>query len=138
MVVDIEHVAISSAAAILHLSQPSSSSSGLKRSGAYTLEKLQASSSDVFQIVAPVALLSLIIVVRYAVLFLIIYIYLILNQNTPPPEVPLSVAQSSVYSEVSNTPTNIMLEDQSSNDEDIDHSLTGDHSSSVTVMPVEL
>ena len=112
---------------------------GKKKSGAYTLEELQAaSSSDVFQIVAPVALLSLIIVVRYAVLFLIIYIYLILNQNTPPPEVPLSVAQSSVYSEVSNTPTNIMLEDQSSDDEDIDHSLTGDHSSSVNVMPMEL
>ena len=59
MVVDIEHVAISSAAAILHLPHPSSSSSGLKKSGAYTLEELQAaSSSDVFQIVAPVALLS--------------------------------------------------------------------------------
>ena len=59
MVVDIEHVAISSAAAILHLPQPSSSSSGKKKSGAYTLEELQAaSSSDVFQIVAPVALLS--------------------------------------------------------------------------------
>ena len=67
-------------------------------------------------------------------LFLIIYIYLILNQNTPPLEVPLSVAQSSVHSEVSNTPTNIMLEDQSSDDEDIDHSLTGDHSSSVNVI----
>ena len=71
-------------------------------------------------------------------LFLIIYIYLILNQNTPPLGVPLSVVQSSVHSEVSNTPTNIMLEDQSSDDEDIDHSLTGDHSSSVNVMPVEL
>ena len=70
-------------------------------------------------------------------LFLIIYIYLILNQNTPPL-VPLSVAQPSVHSEVSNTPTNIMLEDQSSDDEDIDHSLTGDHSSSVNVMPMEL
>ena len=96
-------------------------SSGKTKSGAYTLEELQvASSFDVFQIVAPSTLLSFDHHDQVcSAVFGGLYI-LILKQNTPPLGVPLSVAQSSVHSEVTNTPRNIILEEQPSDDDDID------------------